>query len=400
MTEEPKTPTPALRLKPRLRPAEEAAPAAAAAAASVPAVEAPSAPVPSPIEGVKFRLKPKADLAPAPVTPDLIAALREPGATIPPTPPAPREIPPPPAPTPFPKPPAPVAAAPALAPAPAPAPGSSGTRPPFTRPPIPKPGAPAPVVRSARNTVAPFPVPHLKVSAEMPEVVAPAPAAAVKRGSGGLIASLVALVVFGAGGYFAWRHFAAKPAPAAPTSPAPVAAAPTPAAGAPAKPAPAPAAAPATGSTPSDTLNKIAQIPGNAINKAQDAIAARRASGQTRVDAAAIGEDQPAKKSAPKAPAAPASNTANAMTAVAPNLAASTVLEAAEASPAFVAWVVASKVNGVFQGNPARAMINGRLTRTGETVDASLGIIFDRVEADKKQLIFKDGSGATVTRKY
>ena len=33
-------------------------------------------------------------------------------------------------------------------------------------------------------------------------------------------------------------------------------------------------------------------------------------------------------------------------------------------------------------------------------VDGTLGIVFASIEADKKQLIFKDHSGATVTRKY
>jgi hypothetical protein len=45
-------------------------------------------------------------------------------------------------------------------------------------------------------------------------------------------------------------------------------------------------------------------------------------------------------------------------------------------------------------------MINGRLTRTGETVDSALGISFDSIDADRKQLLFKDRTGATVTRKY
>jgi hypothetical protein len=253
----------------------------------------------------------------------------------------------------------------------------------------------------ARRTVAPFPVPHLKVNLEVAAVATPEPEP-VKRGPGRLILAAVAVVVLGAGGFFGWQHFRAKPAaaPAEPAVTASVAPA-APAATAPvaAKPSALPAAAPA-GPTPVDTLNKIAAMPGHAINKAQDAIAARRASGQSRVDAAALGEEAPAKAAAAK-PAAPPPGTSTAMTPIAPNLSATTQLDAAaEAGPAFLAWVVNTKVNGVFQGTPGRAMINGRLTRTGETVDNGLGIIFDGIDADRKQLLFKDRSGATVTRKY
>ena len=210
-----------------------------------------------------------------------------------------------------------------------------------------------------------------------------------------IVGGLTTLVVFGVGGFFAWQHFTSAKGAASTASPAVVA-------GAPANSTPsAPAgSAPATGSSPSETLNKIAAIPGNAIAKAQDAIAARRASGQSRIDATVAGEDTPAKP-AGSAAKSTAANTSNAMTPVAPGLAATTQIEAApEASPVFLAWVVNIKVNGVFQGSPARAMINGRLTRTGEVVDGNLGITFESVEADKKQLIFKDRSGATVTRKY
>ncbi|MBL9186024.1 MAG: hypothetical protein JNK23_00960 [Opitutaceae bacterium] len=338
---------------------------------------------------MKFKLKPRSE--PAPVASEVIAALSEPGATIPPAvipatipatippttipqaaampeqPSAPKEIPPP-APKLF------------VKPEPAVLTPPPSTRPPFTRPPMGPSGRTPTGGASLRNTIPPFGVPHLKVEIAVPEIVPPTAAPAQKRGSGRLLMTLLVLAVLGAGGYFGWQHFGPKLASGAP---APVAA----------------AAAAVNLPDPTATLNKIAHIPVNAINKAQDAIAARRASGQTRVDAVAAGEEAP-DKPVPKPLAAPPPNTALAMTAVAPGLAATTQVEAASASPAFVAWVVNAKINGVFQGTPARAMINGRLTRAGDLVDPALGISFDHIEADRKQIIFKDATGATVVRKY
>jgi hypothetical protein len=87
------------------------------------------------------------------------------------------------------------------------------------------------------------------------------------------------------------------------------------------------------------------------------------------------------------------------MTSVAPGLAA-TLEAVAEASAAFRTFVANARVSGVFQGNPSRAVINGKLARVGETVDANLGITFAGVETERRNLIFKDKSGATVSRKY
>ncbi len=407
MTEEPTTPNPSLRLKPRLRPPEGGAPASSAPATSpVPvlfsdyagpagaAAPAPAAPVvpaiqvapvlpatAAAVEGGKFRLKPKPDAAPV-VASETSAALGDPSATIPPTPQAASAAGP--ASKLFSAPPLPAGAPPPPPPTP-PKPATSASRPPlagYTAPPF-------------SRTKGPFHVPHIKATVEVPVIESPEPASERRGPVRFIVGGLTTLVVFGVGGYFAWKHFTAPKGAMAVATPAAVA-------GAPAKAAPAAPAGsvPATGSSPSDTLNKIAAIPGNAIAKAQDAIAARRASGQNRVDATAAGEDAPAKSSG-SAAKAPPPGTATAMTSVAPGLAATTQIEAApEASPVFLAWVVNIKVNGVFQGTPARAMINGRLTRTGEVVDGNLGITFESVDADRKHLIFKDRSGATVTRKY
>jgi hypothetical protein len=45
-------------------------------------------------------------------------------------------------------------------------------------------------------------------------------------------------------------------------------------------------------------------------------------------------------------------------------------------------------------------MINGRLIRADELVDAGLSITFVGVDSSRRQLIFKDKSGATVSRRY
>jgi hypothetical protein len=194
------------------------------------------------------------------------------------------------------------------------------------------------------------------------------------------------------------------PPPAAPKSAAAPA---TPAPTKPGTPAPAPTTAPGAGPTPSATLNNLAQAPVNAINKAQDAVTARRDSGQARVDALLNGEEPPAKPAtaAPKAAApapATAPRTGGVSTAIAPGITASSsdIESAAEASPAFRAFVAAAKITGLFQGASPRVMLNSRLTRVGDTVDNTLGITFEGYDAVKKQLIFKDKSGATVYRRY
>jgi hypothetical protein len=169
------------------------------------------------------------------------------------------------------------------------------------------------------------------------------------------------------------------------------------------------AATPGSLPTPSETLNKLARMPGKAIDQAQDALATRRASGQDRVDAAAVGEDLPAKSfgvppAAPIKPAAPPAKapvTTTAVTTVAPGMSAPVSVEAApEATPEFRAFVTGARISGIFQGNPARAVINGKLSRAGEVVDPGRGITFEGLDAGRKSLVFKDRSGATVSRRF
>lgn len=72
----------------------------------------------------------------------------------------------------------------------------------------------------------------------------------------------------------------------------------------------------------------------------------------------------------------------------------------AESSAAFVAFADAMRINGVFQGNPARASINGRIVRAGALLDASLGVTFDGIDPRSREIILKDTSGATIRKKY
>lgn len=477
MSNEPNPPPSALRLKPRLRPAEGAGPAVAAdvATSAVTVTDAPVAPPPAvvpapaaPMAGAEpaaIRLKPKlqpapgeippAAVAPAPV--DAFIPAPSPAVPVPPTPPL-AFIPAPP----------PVVEVPPSVPAAAPAPADPGkfkfkpktpgsvpppalfvpepavpASTPGTAPaglvasspvpvpafvPPPAPGAESPKSPAVGDALAPgrgqlpppVPVPHVNVTVQ-PEVVAPpitarvAPKPPTRSGTSKVLVGFLVVAVLGAGGYFAWTQFGpaliAKLSPAAKQPVPPAATPPSPPAAAASTPAPTAAPAPAASApTPSETLNKLAQMPANAINKAQDAISARRASGQSRIDAASVGEDvsgpnfgvPPAAAIKPATPApAPAKAPATAMTTVAPGLSATTHVEAApEATAAFRAFVTNAKVSGVFQGNPARAVINGKLARAGDLVDEGLGVRFQGLDADRRNLVFKDQSGATVSRRF
>ncbi len=69
-------------------------------------------------------------------------------------------------------------------------------------------------------------------------------------------------------------------------------------------------------------------------------------------------------------------------------------------SAAFKTFVESARINGVFQGSPPRALINGRTVRPGETLDLQLGITFERVDVARKFIYFREASGAELARKY
>jgi cytoskeletal protein RodZ len=233
----------------------------------------------------------------------------------------------------------------------------------------------------------------------MTEPTAPPPPGKRKRRFPTVIltGAAVAVLVLGAGGFFLFKKLNPPPPP-----PPPVVAKPKPS-GVPATPQPAvkPAVAASASLTPSETLNALAHAPVNAINKAQDAVNARRAGEQARVDASVNAEEPPDKKAGDGKTAAPA-KLVETSSPIAPGVSAtnSNIEAVSEATPAFRLFVANAKIVGVIQSDPPRAVINNRLTRTGDIVDTALGITFDGIDAEKRQIIFKDKSGATVTRRY
>lgn len=221
---------------------------------------------------------------------------------------------------------------------------------------------------------------------------------------------VAALALLAAGGaYVTYTFFLAPPPPP-----------PKPTLKAGAKPiAKAPVTAPAakSGPTPSETLNALAAAPGKIIAEAQNAVAGRRGSEQGRVDAMLDGKDVPDQRGlrtplpgelggrAAPASAAPSLGKAAASTTISPGVSAyapssSEIQATPEASPAFLTYVADAKVSGVFQGEPSRAFINGRLARSGTLVEEGLGITFVGVDAENRMLLFKDRSGARVTKRY
>lgn len=100
-------------------------------------------------------------------------------------------------------------------------------------------------------------------------------------------------------------------------------------------------------------------------------------------------------------PAAPSPAAAPAASAPGPEASVPAVLERADpgASAEFRARVTNLRLSGVFEGEPSRAMIDGRLVRAGEVIDERLGVRFDGLEPGRR-LRFRDATGATVVRKY
>jgi hypothetical protein len=70
------------------------------------------------------------------------------------------------------------------------------------------------------------------------------------------------------------------------------------------------------------------------------------------------------------------------------------------ASPEFRTFVANASIGGVFQGTPSRAIINGRIVREGQVIDNQLGVTFDRIDATKKMIYFRDSTNAEVSKNY
>jgi hypothetical protein len=70
------------------------------------------------------------------------------------------------------------------------------------------------------------------------------------------------------------------------------------------------------------------------------------------------------------------------------------------ASAAFFFWTVNLNVSGITRSKPARLLLNNRLAYEGDLVNRSLGITFVQLDATNQLLVFRDQSGAIVTRSY
>ena len=70
------------------------------------------------------------------------------------------------------------------------------------------------------------------------------------------------------------------------------------------------------------------------------------------------------------------------------------------ASAAFFFWTVKLNVSGITQSKPARLLLNGRLAHEGDEVNHPLGIVFAQLDPANQLIVFRDKTGAIVTRSY
>jgi hypothetical protein len=138
-----------------------------------------------------------------------------------------------------------------------------------------------------------------------------------------------------------------------------------------------------------------------------DAAAKAAADAKLAADAAAKRKAEQAKADADAAAAnaptpTPATESVMAMSSLTTDVKVNnTHLDAAPAaSAAFRAFVAGASIGGVFQGKPARALINGTIVREGQVVEGALGITFDRIDSVQKIIYFKDATGAEVSKSY
>ncbi len=175
-----------------------------------------------------------------------------------------------------------------------------------------------------------------------------------------------------------------------------------------------------------ETLGRVAELPGKAVDGAKESIAGARAGEQDRVDSVLEGKETPdrtgvgsvtpaeleARLKAQQPQAKPANSGADeaysgvggsaggVKTEPATEAGAKPVAPPPVASARLVRYAEGLNVSGVFQGTPARALVNGRLIREGDVVDPSLGIRFVGVDAETKHLVLEEASGAQVRVKY
>ena len=211
------------------------------------------------------------------------------------------------------------------------------------------------------------------------------------------IVSTLVVVVVGVVAFFAYRFLQPKVEPAAAlVAPKPVVP--------PAKLAPTAVATepPAHQVVVADPQS----LPGKMVGKARDIAAAHDQSGQVNGVGEVLGDPPetplPARSTPPThAASTPASQRDIPLDASTPPQEAMVDKPAAPpASIAFRTFVANLRVSGVFQGEPGRALLNGRTIRIGEVADNTLGIRLSRLDYDRKILYFEDNSGATMQRRY
>jgi hypothetical protein len=107
---------------------------------------------------------------------------------------------------------------------------------------------------------------------------------------------------------------------------------------------------------------------------------------------------------APPPSAAPVAVQATSATETRPAVIEEPAVAPAEPAPppsdAFRQFVVNMRVNGVFQGENARAMLNGKMYHVGDLVEPKLNVTLFKVDPEAKQLVFRDETGAIMARRY
>lgn len=161
------------------------------------------------------------------------------------------------------------------------------------------------------------------------------------------------------------------------------------------KPAPA-EPQPSTSGQPR-LVDNPTSVAGKAVAKARDLVAAREKFDQEQgVDHVLAAT--PATPTIPENPSAGAVSINQPPAPVAPPP--EPELPPIPPSDAFRQFVTSLRINGVFQGENARAMLNGKMYHLGEVVDAKLGITFYKFDVEAKNLVFRDENGAIVTRRF
>lgn len=389
MSEEPQPPP--LRLKSRV-PAAESPPIEPA---PTPDVAAPGATMPTGEGVARLRIKPRLSADPVAVP----AAATPAPSVVPTPPPAPVVLPPrpvvvdpvipsPPSPEPVVESPSPVVAAAPVEEAPV----LDGTK--FKLKPKAAPGTaaatdglpltPPPVVLAADATASPADAGPAAAPAVPPNFPPPPPpvgkgkrAPTAKRSK--VLVPGLAVVVLAAAGFFGYTFYLDS------TPPPPVLN----------RPVAQPKATPPPAQTATPDATSAA---GQLVEKAQEALAVR-AGNAPELEAVAVATTATISPESTTPPSASATNVAPAAT---------TPVEATppppepemEPSAGFKRFVLEMRVNGVFQGDPPRALINGRTVRPGEFLDNGLGIVFIGIDAEKKLILMRDANGAHMTRKY